>query len=97
VAENLRDVSARIRDGEGALGKLLTTEEAYKKLDASLDDLNAVTSALREGEGTLGKLMRDEKLYEQISQIADDLQAMLDTYREQSPVLTFAGAVFGAF
>ncbi len=42
-------------------------------------------------------MMMDDKLYDRITSIADDLQAMLDTYREQSPVVSLAGAVFGAF
>ncbi|NIQ99290.1 MAG: hypothetical protein GTN78_03700, partial [Gemmatimonadales bacterium] len=61
------------------------------------DDLNEVTAALADGKGTLGKMMMDDKLYDRITSIADDLQAMLDTYREQSPVVSLAGAVFGAF
>jgi len=27
----------------------------------------------------------------------DSVQGLLDDYREQSPILTFAGAIFGAF
>jgi hypothetical protein len=60
-------------------------------------NLKEVSDRLAGGEGTLVKLMTDDKLYEQLTQIAEDLQGMLDTYREQSPVISFAGAVFGAF
>ncbi len=94
---SMRRISERLDHGEGTLGKLMTSAEAYEKLNASLDDLNAVTAAISRGEGTLGKLMTDDELYGKLSRIAEDLQAMLDTYREQSPVISFAGAVFGAF
>ncbi len=97
TAANLREISEKMKSGEGTLGKLLASDEAYRKLEKSLQDLNEATTALSEGRGTLGKLMNDDKLYRQISQIADDLQATLETYREQSPVLTFTGALFGAF
>jgi len=97
LTANLRRVSDKLDEGEGALGKLMASNEAYDKLNASLDDLNAMTSAMARGEGTLGKLIKDDELYGQLTQIAEDLQAMLDTYREQSPVISFAGAVFGAF
>ncbi len=97
AAASLREVAADLQAGEGSLSKLLTSDEAYRKLDASLDDLNEFTTALAEGEGTLSRLMKDEELYEKLRQIADDLQGILDAYREQSPVISLAGAVFGAF
>jgi len=94
---NLREVSEKLNTGENTLGKLLTSSEAYDKLDASLDDLNTFTAALAEGEGTLGRLVKDDKIYTQITQILSDVQGLLETYREQSPVISFAGAIFGAF
>ncbi|MFO8008403.1 MAG: MlaD family protein [Candidatus Brocadiia bacterium] len=97
TAANLRDASERLATSEGTLGRLLSSDETYQKLNKSMDDLNQVTAALAEGEGTLGKIMMDDRLYNRITTIADDLQAMLDTYREQSPVISLAGAVFGAF
>ncbi len=97
LTANLRDVSERVANSEGTLGRLLASDETYQKLNKSMDDLNEVTAALADGKGTLGKMMMDDKLYDRITSIADDLQAMLDTYREQSPVVSLAGAVFGAF
>lgn len=94
---SLKQVAADVRQGEGTLSKLLTSDEAYLKLDSSLDDLNEFTAALSRNEGTLARLMKDDELYGKLQQIADDLQGMLDTYREQSPVISLAGAVFGAF
>jgi len=97
AAANLRDISERINTGQSTIGKLLASSEAYDKLDASLDDINAFTAALTEGEGTLGRLVTDDKVYTQITQILSDVQGLLETYREQSPVISFAGAIFGAF
>jgi phospholipid/cholesterol/gamma-HCH transport system substrate-binding protein len=97
TAGNLRQVSDDLRDGEGTIGKLLASDEAYEKLNASLDDLNEVTAGIAAGEGTLGKLLKDETVYAQLTQVLGDVQGLLRTYREQSPVISFAGAVFGAF
>jgi phospholipid/cholesterol/gamma-HCH transport system substrate-binding protein len=95
--DNLRDVTDKINKGESSLGKLLSSTEAYDKLNASLDNLKTFTSDLANGQGTIGKLVKDDKVYTQITQILNDVQGLLETYREQSPVISFAGAVFGAF
>jgi len=80
-----------------SLGRLASDDELYRKLSDTLEQLNQTVAAISEGEGTIGKLIRDEKLYKQLSSAMDTIQGLLDDYREQSPVLTFAGAVFGAF
>ncbi len=95
--DNIRDVTAKIEKGDSTLGKLLSSSEAYDKLNASLDNLKAFTSDLANGQGTIGKLVKDDKVYTQLTQILSDVQGLLETYREQSPVISFAGAVFGAF
>jgi phospholipid/cholesterol/gamma-HCH transport system substrate-binding protein len=94
---NLSDVTGKISKGQGTLGKLLTSNETYDKLNASLDNLKTFTSDLANGKGTIGKLVTSDKVYTQITQILSDVQGLLETYREQSPVISFAGAVFGAF
>jgi phospholipid/cholesterol/gamma-HCH transport system substrate-binding protein len=94
---NLADVTDKINKGESTLGKLLGSTEAYDKLNATLDNFKSFSTDLANGQGTLGKLVKDDKVYTQISQILSDVQGLLETYREQSPVISFAGAIFGAF
>lgn len=100
----ITDAAEGFRDGEGILPRLLSDEAMAERLDALLSDagdvaqnLRDVSAGLRDGEGSLGKLLADEELYEQLKLIAGGVQAMVDAYREQSPVMTLAGAVFGAF
>ncbi len=97
LAENLRQISDRLATGQNTLGKLLEDDELYSKLNASLDDLNQFTAALAQGEGTIGKLVVSDETYNKLNQLVESLQGLLDAYREQSPVISFAGAVFGAF
>jgi phospholipid/cholesterol/gamma-HCH transport system substrate-binding protein len=97
TAANLKEVTNKIAEGESSLGRLLESDEAYQKLNASLDDLNAFTESLAEGTGTVGKLVRDDEAYKKLTTLIDSVQGIVDTYREQSPVISFAGAIFGAF
>jgi len=98
------DAARMFQEGEGLLPQLLQDKEMAQDLKDTMADARQAASDIKEftadlsgDEGTLVKLMKDDKLYRQLTQIAEDLQAMLDTYREQSPVISFAGAVFGAF
>jgi phospholipid/cholesterol/gamma-HCH transport system substrate-binding protein len=94
---DLRDVTGKMSKGDSTFGKLLTSSDMYDKLNSSLDDFKTFSSNLANGEGTLPKLVKDDKLYNQIGQILNDVQGILETYREQSPVISLAGAIFGAF
>jgi len=94
---NIADVSAKLSKGEGTAGKLVSSDEAYKQLMSALDDLKKATSDIAEGKGTLGKLVTDDTAYEQLKQLLRDVQGIVDAYREQSPVISAAGAIFGAF
>ena len=80
-----------------SLGKLMTTDEAHQKLMAALDDVQKSAEALSQEKGTLGKLINDDTLHQRLTDALQSLQDLLDDYREQSPILTFAGAIFGAF
>ena len=84
-------------DGESSLGKLLSTDEAYAKLDQSLSDLNEFTAALRGDGGTVGKLVNSDEGYRKLLQLVESVQGIVDTYREQSPIISVAGTIFGGF
>lgn len=97
VAADVRSITAKIAEGESSLGKLLSSDETYVKLDQSLNDLNEFTAALREGRGTVGKLVNEDEGYRKLMQLVESVQGIVDTYREQSPVISVAGTIFGAF
>ncbi len=78
--QNLNSLIRKVERGEGTLGKLITDESAYEKLNSSLDDLAQTLKGLREvtkkverGEGTIGKLFSDEKVYENLSTALEGL------------------------
>jgi phospholipid/cholesterol/gamma-HCH transport system substrate-binding protein len=97
AAANLRDVTAKVSQGDSTVGKLLSTDEAYVKLDKSLNDLNEFTAALRGDTGTIGKLVNSDEGYQKLMKLVESVQGIVDTYREQSPVISVAGTIFGAF
>ena len=94
-ASELADLSENL--DKGSLGKMLASDEAYTKFIEVLDELHASAQAIQEKKGTLGKLIYEDKVHTQLADALDSVQKLLDEYREQSPILTFAGAIFGAF
>jgi len=100
----ISDTVKLFKQGEGILPKLLedkTMADDLRKLatDAAqaAANLRDITEKLRTGESTMGRLLESDDIYKKITQLLDSVQGIVDTYREQSPVMSFAGALFGAF
>lgn len=68
-AQQLHDVIARVSEGKGTLGRLLSEDDTlYEDLTAVMSDLRSVSDRLAKGQGTLGRLMsEDDTLYEDLS------------------------------
>ena len=79
------------------IGKLMSTDEAHQKLVETLDEVKKSAEAINKPTGTIGKLMTDDTLHRKLVAAVESVQQLLDEYREQSPVLTFMSAIFGAF
>ncbi len=79
-----------------SLGRLASDDELYVKLTRTLEGLEDTMSAVSESRGTVGMLVNDPELYLKLNATVDGVQEIINEYREQSPILTFTGAVFGA-
>ena len=70
---NLKELTQRLRDGEGTIGKLLTEDALYT-------NLLAVSARLEQGQGTLGKLLSaDDTLYKDMSATVTALKETAET------------------
>lgn len=94
---DLRSITDDVRHGKGTLGKLIYDEQLGKRLDTITDDVAAITGKIRRGEGTLGRLVNDETVYTDLKEALRGLRAGTDDVRENAPILTFAGFLFGGF
>src|SRR6266550_4285382 len=72
----LQMVTARIRNGEGSLGKLLNDDALSKSVTSATNNLDAITGRINKGEGTAGKLITDEELYNRLNSMADRLDKL---------------------
>ncbi len=70
---NLKDLTRRLKDGEGTVGRLLAEDSLYT-------NLLAVSERLSRGEGTLGKLLSsDDTLYRDLSDTVAALKESAET------------------
>lgn len=77
---NIKDITQKLRDGEGTVGKLLVEDALYTDLRTVSTNLAAISERLAQGEGTLGRLMsRDDQLYRDLSEAVAALKDVATT------------------
>lgn len=71
LAQNLKVMSQRVDDivrgieqGKGTIGKLLTDEELYNRVNNIAARAEQVVTAVQQGEGSIGKLVASDELYQ---------------------------------
>lgn len=78
--ENIKEITRKLKDGEGTIGKLLAEDALYNDLRTVSTNLAAISERLAQGEGTLGKLMsRDDQLYKDLSEAVSALKDVATT------------------
>ncbi|MBS1810045.1 MAG: MCE family protein [Acidobacteria bacterium] len=69
ITDNIKDVTANIRKGEGSIGRFLKDETIYTNLNKTVLQAEALMSSVRKGEGTAGKLISDPELYNRANEL----------------------------
>ena len=77
-SESIRVVGQRLENGEGTLGRLLSTNDAvYADLQSTIADARSIADRLERGEGTLGHLLSsDDSLYTNLHAAVANLNAI---------------------
>lgn len=78
--KDLADISGRLNNGEGTLGRLLSSDdELYTNLNSAVADIRAIADRLNRGEGTLGRLLSsDDEIYTNLNSAIADIRAVAD-------------------
>ena len=82
VMTQLRQVTSKLSEGEGTLGKLLMDDDVYNDIQQISGNLKTVTDDLAQGEGTIGKLLKDDKVYNDLEDIAANLKVVSQNLAE---------------
>ena len=73
---------AKLNNGEGTAGKLLTDPALFNRLNSVTERLNSLVTKLDAGEGTAGQLLKDKQLYENMNGAVGDLRALVADIRK---------------
>jgi phospholipid/cholesterol/gamma-HCH transport system substrate-binding protein len=82
---SIKDVTSKISQGQGTIGKLVNEDGIYNEFQGAARDIRAVTAQVQaiaekinKGEGTLGKLITDDSVYTNIQAVAVNLKDISD-------------------
>ena len=102
--KNFTTFSEGLNDKNGTLYKVMHDDaRLYGDLQAAFQNLKEMTDKVNSGNGTLSKLINEDALYVEAKAVFSDAQEALkqvnlaiQDLREQSPISTFGGVIFGA-
>jgi phospholipid/cholesterol/gamma-HCH transport system substrate-binding protein len=83
LSENVQDLIAGVRRGEGTIGKLLTDDQAYRHLNNVLAKGDEMLGNIQAGQGTLGKIVVSDEMYAKVDKGIDNINAILADVRAQ--------------
>ncbi|MHC4939200.1 MAG: MlaD family protein [Planctomycetota bacterium] len=76
IVTNLATVTARVRDGEGTLGRLIADTAVYDNFAETAENVARLTSDLASEDSTLGRLARRPELYDNLVATMKSIRAL---------------------
>jgi len=74
---HLREITAKVSNGEGTIGKLVNDEKVYDELQQIVANLKDVSERLAQGKGTLGHLLsEDDTFYTNLTAAAASMKVI---------------------
>ena len=100
---NLKTFSQKLNTGDSTLGKFISDKgEIYKEFKGFVETLSSISTKINSGEGTLSQLINDGSAYKDLKAILQEgkkaiseVQHAIQDFREQAPIATFGGIIFG--
>jgi len=84
---DVREIVARLRSGEGTLGKFLKDPSLFNHLDDTVKRADQLVSGIQQGQGTAGKLVASDELYKKADSVVARVDDMLATVQAQKGTL----------
>ena len=72
--QSMDRIAKQIEKGQGTLGKLISSDDLYREIQAIATNMNKLSQQMARGEGTLGKLANDDALYNDLRSLTADLK-----------------------
>lgn len=88
-SQNIEEVTEKIKNGKGTLGRLLSDEKLGKKVASTLNEfektsrkLTEITSAIQDQKGSVYKLIHNDSLYNELNEFSKSARSIADRIKE---------------
>jgi len=83
LSTQLGTVVSGVQKGQGTLGKLVTDQTLYDRLNNVVARADQITASVQQGQGTIGKLINSDALYNKVDSAAGRADDVLAAVQEQ--------------
>jgi phospholipid/cholesterol/gamma-HCH transport system substrate-binding protein len=83
LSSQVGDIVGALKHGQGTLGKLITDQTAYNRINSILGRIDQVTASVQQGQGTIGKLVNSDELYTKFDSAAGRLDNVMSAVQQQ--------------
>lgn len=81
VADQVQQITTKINNGEGSIGRALNDEALYNNLNSTIREAQTIAQKIKSGEGTAGRFINDPALYNNLNTTVLRLQTIADDLR----------------
>ena len=79
IIANLTEITEKINQGQGTIGRLVNDDEAVENLNQTLASLREITDRIKNGEGTLGQLIAKDDSIQNLNKTLESLGDITET------------------
>jgi len=79
LVADLSDITEKINQGKGSIGRLINDDDAITNLNHTLASLKEITEKIKNGEGTLGQLIVEDDAIQDLNKTLASLGDITDT------------------
>lgn len=87
LSSQIQDIVGAVQRGQGTLGKLITDQQAYNRLNSILSKGEKIVSMVESGQGTVGKLIMTDEMGNKVETTVDQVNTILSDLRAQKGTL----------
>ena len=87
LSKDAQGLVTGLRKGQGSLGKLLTDDELYNHMNASVTRLDQMMDNTQAGKNSLGKLFASDEMYNRFNSMLDRVDNVLAEIQQQKGTL----------
>ena len=95
--DGAQSIVAKVNEGQGTLGKLVTDEALYRETTTAMTNLREVLEKINQGQGSVGQLVNDRTLIDNAKLTLQKVEKATEGLEDQGPLSVLGIAVNSLF